>query len=78
MPQQLKMRVGQQVYDIALGAGVKIVNTQYVMALQQKALTKVRAKEARTTSYQYSLSHWVFHIGKFGEGIEVVWLKKPS
>jgi len=33
MPHQLKMRVRQQVGDIALGAGVKIVYAQDVMTL---------------------------------------------
>jgi hypothetical protein len=54
MPHQLELPIIKQVLNIFAPAGEEIVEANYLMAVGQQTLTKVRSNETRATSNDYS------------------------
>jgi hypothetical protein len=56
MAQQLEPRVGQQVPNIVLGAGEKIVHAQHVVSVRQQTLAQVRPEKTGAARNQNAAS----------------------
>jgi hypothetical protein len=50
MPNHLKTRVGNQMFNIFSGAGVVIVDANYIMTTANKTICQMRAQKSGSTS----------------------------
>lgn len=54
MAQHFEARMPQQVGDVALGAGVEVVDAQHIVPVAQQAVAQVRAEKARAAGDQHA------------------------
>ena len=52
MPDDLEMRIVQQVQDVGFAAGIEIIDTDDGMTLSEQPLAKMAAKESSAASYE--------------------------
>jgi hypothetical protein len=61
MPQQLEVRTLQQMADVELAAGIKVIDAQHIMALCQQLFAQVRAEKTGATCHEDALAMQFFH-----------------
>ena len=59
MPNKLEPGVIQQMLDILLRTGKKVVETDYLVALIKKPIGQVRTQESRATGNEHALTDMV-------------------
>jgi hypothetical protein len=52
---EFKAGVVNEMFDVALGAGEKVVDAQYIRSLRYETIAQVRTKEACSAGYKYGL-----------------------
>jgi hypothetical protein len=80
MPVDLEIGIVDHVDDVALCARVEIVDAQDIISILQEALTKMRAQEARATSYgtTFSKMHVVFLFLTLSQGTATSTAMQPG
>lgn len=58
MPYDFKIRLSDEMGNIAFITGEIVVRTGYIMPLRQELFDQVRAQKSCSASYQYTFSHF--------------------
>ncbi len=61
MAHQLEIGVGEQVSDVVLGAGKKVIDANDVVTLGEKAFAEVSTQESGTASDENAFAQGVIH-----------------